>query len=114
MNARDAEHQPKDRDLELAREYARRLRERLGDNLVAVTLYGSRARGDAREGSDFDLIVQVRERTEAVRELGLEVDVEMMNEFEELFVGMIYDENGWARESRMPLGWNVSREGIAL
>jgi uncharacterized protein len=101
-------------DLDLAREYARRLRERLGDNLLSVTLYGSRARGDAREGSDFDLIVRVRQSTEAVRELVLDVDVEMMNEFEELFMGMIYDEQGWARESRMPLGWNVSREGVVL
>lgn len=114
MSARKAEHQPVDRDLELSREYARRLRERLGDNLVAVTLYGSRARGDAREGSDFDLIVLVRERTEEVRELALEVDVEMMNEFDELFVGMVYDEGEWRQESEMPLGWNVSRDGIAL
>ncbi|MBX7234446.1 MAG: nucleotidyltransferase domain-containing protein [Caldilineales bacterium] len=29
----------------------------LGDDLVAVALYGSRARGDAREGSDWDLLV---------------------------------------------------------
>ena len=91
------------RDLELAREYARRLRARLGDNLVAVTLYGSRARGDAREGSDFDLIVEVRERTDEVRELVLELDVEMMNEFEELFVGMVYDEgNGEGRGDPRP------------
>lgn len=105
---------PKKRDLALAREYARRLKERLGDKFVAVTLYGSRARGDAREGSDFDLIVEVRERTEEVRELVLELDVEMMNEFDELFVGMVYDEAEWKRESDMPLGWNVSREGVAL
>ncbi len=102
------------RDLALAREYARRLKERLGDRLVSVTLYGSRARGDARAGSDFDLIVQVRERTEEVREVVLHLDVEMMNEFDELFVGMIYNEAEWKLESGMPLGWNVSQEGIAL
>ena len=105
---------PQKRDLALAREYARRLKERLGDRLLSVTLYGSRARGDARPGSDFDLIVEVRERTTDVRDQVLELDVEMMNEFEELFVGMVYDEGEWKRESRMPLGWNVSREGIAL
>jgi hypothetical protein len=102
------------RDLELAREYARRLRERLGENLLSVTLYGSRARGDAREGSDFDLVVRVKERTAEVRDMALDVDVEMMSEFDELFVGMVYSEEEWERESRMPLGWNVSREGIVL
>jgi len=33
------------------------LRQGLGDNLVAVVLYGSRARGDANEASDWDLLV---------------------------------------------------------
>jgi len=33
------------------------LREGLGDDLVAVALFGSRARGDAGEGSDWDVFV---------------------------------------------------------
>jgi len=114
MNAREAKPQPKDRDLELAREYARRLRERLGDNLVAVTLYGSRARGDAREGSDFDLIVLVRERTEEIRETVTDIDVGMMNEYGVLFVGIPYDEGEWSLEATVPFGWNVTREGVGV
>lgn len=105
---------PKSRDLELAREYCQRLKGRLGDNLVSVTLYGSRARGDAREGSDFDLIVCVRERTKPVREMVLDVDVEMMNDYDELFVGTVYDEAEWARTRKFPFGKNVDREGLAL
>lgn len=38
----------------------RALRERLGDDLVAVALFGSRARGDSRPGSDLDLFVIAR------------------------------------------------------
>lgn len=105
---------PRQQDLQLAQEYARRLKERLGDKLVSVKLYGSRARGDARNGSDFDLIVEVRERTPEVQDTVLELDVEMMNQFDELFVGMVYSEAEWKQESGMPLGWNVSREGITL
>ncbi|MBA3472010.1 MAG: nucleotidyltransferase domain-containing protein [Rubrobacter sp.] len=33
------------------------LREGLGDDLVAVVLFGSRARGEAHEGSDWDVLV---------------------------------------------------------
>jgi predicted nucleotidyltransferase len=36
------------------------LRQGLGDNLVAVVLFGSRARGDATEASDWDLLVIAR------------------------------------------------------
>ena len=101
-------------DMKVAREYARRLKKRLGDNLLSVTLFGSRARGTAREGSDFDLIVRVKSRADDTREAVLDVNVDMMDEFEMLFMGMLYDEKEWSRAKRFPLGWNVDREGIAL
>jgi predicted nucleotidyltransferase len=37
-----------------------RLRDALGDNLIGVVLYGSYARGEAREDSDVDLLVIAR------------------------------------------------------
>jgi len=37
------------------------LRQDLGDNLVAVVLFSSRARGDATEASDWDLLVIARQ-----------------------------------------------------
>lgn len=39
------------------REVIRCLKEQLGDNLVAAVLFGSRARGEATEQSDWDLLV---------------------------------------------------------
>jgi predicted nucleotidyltransferase len=37
------------------------LREGLGEDLVSVVLFGSRARGEAREGSDWDFLVVARD-----------------------------------------------------
>jgi predicted nucleotidyltransferase len=37
--------------------FVRRLREVYGEELSRATLFGSRARGDAREDSDFDFLV---------------------------------------------------------
>jgi uncharacterized protein len=44
------------------------LREGLGGDLVAVVLFGSRARDEAREGSDWDFLVVVRNLPERTLE----------------------------------------------
>ena len=46
----------------ILREVKSRLQEILGDNLVEVILFGSYARGDAREGSDVDVLVVTRRK----------------------------------------------------
>ena len=38
-------------------EFARRVRERLGERVKKIAVYGSRARGDVHEGSDIDVLV---------------------------------------------------------
>jgi len=54
-------------------ELAKRLRAGFGDRLARVVLFGSRARGDATEESDIDLLVLLRipiaEETGATREV---------------------------------------------
>ena len=62
-------------------EFAERLRERFGDEVVSIRMYGSRARGDANPDSDIDLAVVVSdanpERRRAVRHLAVEVWLEL-------------------------------------
>lgn len=47
---------------ELARRFTEALRERLGEWLLAVALFGSVARGEATPDSDIDLLVVVSDR----------------------------------------------------
>jgi len=100
--------------IDLAREYAAILRRDLADRLKEVILFGSQARGDAAEGSDYDLIVVVDRRTPEIREAVLDADVEMINRYGILFAALIYDEAEWRRAQDFPLAWNVEREGIRV
>lgn len=42
-------------------QFVERLKDELGDDLIAVWLYGSRARGERHEESDIDVLVITRE-----------------------------------------------------
>ncbi len=72
-------------------EYRKRLEEVLGDDLDAVILYGSQARGEAEEGSDIDVLCVMKEpfdygelilrTSEAAAEISLKHDVVISTAF---------------------------------
>ena len=98
----------------LAQEYAGILKQKVGGHIRNIVLFGSQARGDAHEGSDYDFLLIVDKRTEELREKVLDAGVEMMNRHERLFAALIYDESQWEKAKAFPLGWHIEREGIAL
>lgn len=100
--------------IDKAREYAEALRARLGQHLVSVVLFGSQARGDAHDGSDYDLLVVVDRRTETTREAVLDTGVDMLNRYDQLFGAILYSADEWQDGQRSPLGWSIQREGIVL
>ncbi len=79
-------------------------------------LFGSRARGDAKETSDWDILVlldkeritsdDMNEISYPIRELGWELD-EMVNP-------IMYTIKDWQRKSGTPFYKNVMAEGITL
>ena len=98
----------------IVKEYSDIIRIRMGDHLKKAVLFGSHARGDANEGSDFDILLIVDQRNEQIRELAIDASVEMMDRYEKLFATMIYNEAEWEKAKSFPLAWNIEREGIDL
>ncbi len=91
------------------------LREAAPQKAQAI-LFGSRARGDAHEGSDWDVLILLdKERiTEAdmdnisypIRELGWQID-EMINP-------IMFTEKEWESKHFTPFYKNVTKEGVPL
>jgi len=52
----------KERDIKIARSVKNQLNRKLGNNLVSVILYGSRAEGTAKKDSDLDLFLLMRKK----------------------------------------------------
>jgi predicted nucleotidyltransferase len=87
----------------------------LGNRLEKVILYGSQARGDARDDSDIDVLivlkdefkhgVMLRKTSKIVAKLSLENDVVISRAFAS------YQQY---EQSKMPFLMNVRRDGIAI
>ena len=98
----------------MALEFARLVRERLGARARRIILFGSRARGDARAESDYDVVVVVDRRSPDVREALLEIEVDLLDRHGSLVACLLRDEREWAASQGLPIGLNVAREGVPL
>jgi predicted nucleotidyltransferase len=84
-----------------------------GDQLIAVYLYGSYARGDYRAGSDVDVMIllkdymnywkEYRRSSDYVSDISLKYDVTVSS--------ILIKELQW-RESDKPVLQNIHREGL--
>ena len=88
----------------------------LGDNLISLRLFGSRARGEGTPESDLDVLVLVRTKDPAlcrrIVEAALDVDLAYDTNLAATILTITeYDLN---RECRTPFYRNVEAEGRAL
>ena len=82
-----------------------------------VYLYGSRARGDTKSLSDWDILILLNSRN-----ISFDLEKKFMDEFYELELEtgeiispLIYTRNDWdERRSITPLYENIKREGVRI
>jgi predicted nucleotidyltransferase len=94
--------------------FSQRLHNRLRGHILRLVLYGSRARGDAEEGSDYDFLAIVDEMGSDLKEKIIDAEVEFLNAFDEVSACLVFDETGWEWMKNSPLGINIEKEGILV
>jgi len=92
------------------------LRVLLGDELLSLRLFGSRARGEGDAESDLDVLVVVRRRDRSqcrrIVEAALEIDLTHDTNLAPTILSAAELET--SRECRTPFYGNVEKESVAL
>jgi uncharacterized protein len=98
-------------DLALVREFKRRAEQALPGRIVRVMLYGSRARGDARDDSDWDVAVFLKsEPTPMDRRVLSDIDFDLMMELGQYVQAIAIDHEQSAEQSYFVT--NVLKDGL--
>ena len=98
------------------REFVARLRDRFPQEVEAVKIYGSKARGTAHPESDVDLLIIVKDRTKAIDEAVIDLVCDMIDEFGVFLetVTLASTDYHSAIEQQAPFVLNVERDAISL
>jgi len=87
------------------------LRASLGPSLKEIWLFGSRARGDARLDSDYDMLVIAEGKLPEIRKIVQEAEWQCMEKWGALVASIVYTPEIWLSAQCSPLGLNIHRDG---
>ena len=96
-------------------QYAKTLREVYGPRVERIMLYGSRARGDFRTDSDYDVAVFLTDITSRWEEMGklAEIEMKVFDDTGEMVHAMPYPARYW-NDPSSPLMFEIRRDGQDL
>lgn len=98
------------------RDFKHRLKSRCGDELIAIKLFGSRARGDVHSESDIDLLVVFERRTGRLEDLLVEVICDILNIHGIYFEVVSYSRQEYEQSKRQqwPFVLNLEKEAVMV
>ena len=98
----------------ISQDFANNVRKKLGNHVKEIILFGSHARGDFTEGSDYDFLIALDKREKKFQELVLDETGEIMDKYDALIGYIVCDEHEWEKKKKFPIGLNILKEGIEL
>jgi predicted nucleotidyltransferase len=97
-------------------EYIEHIRGRFSDRILAVILFGSKARGDADDESDIDLLVLVDVEDNDFRSELWDIAFDVSLEYNVVVSPQVFGQEQWdeTRRIRMPFYREIKADGIPL
>lgn len=105
-----------DKDARAVLEFTQKVREAIGESLIAIKLFGSKATGHADPGSDIDLLIEVRENDLKLEDQVLDIAFDV-NLAHDVYISprviplAILNDPVW---KSTPFLQNIEKEGVLL
>lgn len=96
----------------IIQELSAALRKKFGNHIMDIIIFGSRARGDYQEDSDYDVIALVDVKTRELRDKIYEVTGDLGFAHNVTISIFVYEKERFEKDKYEPLFMNVRREGI--
>ena len=96
--------------------FGRLVRERFGEAVIDIRLFGSHARSDAHEESDVDVAVVLEEAGWEIRRTIIDLAADIGLEHDLILSPTVFDRETWERwrAQDRPLTRDIEQEGIPL
>lgn len=88
--------------LKALNEFKRRLLQELGEEVLELKLFGSRARGKFRKDSDIDVLVVLKSRSKRKKDFILDLTIELLYKYGVLISPLVYSKKEYLRYRRLP------------
>ncbi len=100
----------------ILKNFSEQIRGKFGERIINLKLFGSRARGDARPDSDYDVLLVLDRVTEADRDVVADVVGEMIQRHEQYVSCNMYSQDEFARLNAPPTPFMqiIQHEWISL
>ena len=103
-----------DRKKEAISFFSERIKAELSDNLLKLVLFGSQAREDSTEKSDYDFLILLKNKNQENQRKIREIELKFIDEFDIVAACLVFEETEWKRRIHLPIGKNIEREGVLL
>ena len=98
----------------IVKKVANDLKAELGEQIIDIILFGSRARGDFQNESDYDILVLVTKKTKALIEQIDDIVWEIAWEHNAAITAFAYEKSRFENDRFEPLFMNIQKEGVLV
>ncbi|MBU4360328.1 nucleotidyltransferase domain-containing protein [Patescibacteria group bacterium] len=98
------------------KEFKKKLKEELGEQIVEIKLFGSKARGDFNKNSDIDILIVLKDDTERNKDKIFDIVQNILLESEVLLSPVIFNKKEYNYLNDIPTIFmqNVKFEGVSI